>query len=361
MGKDYYKTLGIDKQASQDEIKRAFHKKAHQYHPDKANGDAEKFKEINEAYQVLSNPQKRQQYDQFGSTFSQNGGNGSGFGGFQGGGFNINMDDLGEMFSGMGGIGDIFGFGNRQSNTRNKRGHDIEVLLSLDFNEAIFGIEKTIKLNKAVKCDQCDGSGAEPGSKTETCSSCKGSGRITKVQRTILGAMQVQTACPDCQGEGQKISQKCSKCHGQGKVQDKVELKVKIPAGIDDGETIRLSGQGEAGYKGNNSGDLYLRIQVKTDKRFKREDYDILSQAEISLTQAVLGDKIEIETIDGKVDLKIPAGTESNKQFILRNRGITRLQGRGKGDHIVTVKIKVPSSLNRKQRKLLEELKENGL
>ncbi|MFH1412661.1 MAG: molecular chaperone DnaJ [bacterium] len=355
MSKDYYNVLDVDKSASQDEIKKAFHKKAHQYHPDKANGNEEKFKEVNQAYQVLSNKEKRAQYDQFGSTFSQAGG----FNGFQGG-FNVNMDDLGDIFSGFGNIGDIFGFNSRERRSRSSRGSDIEALLNLEFEEAVFGVEKTIKLNKTVKCSKCNGSGAEPGSKIETCPVCKGSGRVMKIQRTILGAMQMQSVCSACNGEGKTISKPCSKCSGQGIVKEITELNVKIPAGIDNQETIRLSGQGEAS-KDSSSGDLYLKILVNLDKHFKRDNYNILTEKEISFTQASLGGKIEVKTIDGFVDLKIPAGTQNNKVFILRNKGVQKLQSRGRGDHLVTVKVKIPASLDRKQKKILEELKESGL
>jgi len=361
MSKDYYNTLGVSKTASEEDIKKAFRKLAHEHHPDKASGNEEKFKEINEAYQILSNKDKRAQYDQFGSAFADGGGfnaGQSGFSGFGGQGFNINMDDLGDMF---GGLGDIFGFSQGRSSNTNNRGRDLEVTMNLEFKEAIFGAEKNIKLNKAVVCDRCGGSGHEVGAKVETCSTCQGKGHVNRVQRTIFGAMQVQSVCPDCQGEGQKASASCSKCRGRGVVNDASEIKVKIPAGIDNGETIRLSGQGEAGIKGASAGDLYLRIKVKPDNYFKRVDYNILSEQLINLTQASLGDKIEVKTIDGLVDLKIPAGTQSHKQFILRGKGVPRLQGSGRGDHLLTIKIKIPASLNRQQKKLLEELKSSGL
>lgn len=358
MSKDYYKILGVDKNASAEDLKRAFHKMAHQHHPDKAGGDAEKFKEINEAYQVLGNPQKRQQYDQFGSTFNQGGP--GGFGGFQNNGFNINMDDLGDIFSNFG-MGDIFGFGRKSSTGSSNRGRDLEMVLTLDFSEAVFGADKAIKLTKAVKCQTCNGSGAEPGAKIETCPVCHGTGRVNKVQRTILGAMQVQATCERCEGQGRIPSQTCRTCQGSGRVEETTELKVKIPAGIDHGETIRLSGQGEAGQRQAGSGDLYLHIKVKSDARFVRQGYNILTQAKISLSQAVLGDKIAVETVDGPVDLKIPAGTASHKTFVLKGKGVPKLQSRGRGDHLVEVRLVVPNSLSRQQKKLLEDLREAGL
>lgn len=355
MSKDYYNILGVDKNASQDEIKAAFRKKAHEHHPDKG-GDAEKFKEINEANQVLGNPEKRQQYDRFGSAY-QNGqaGGAGGFGGFQGGqGFDF--EDLGDMF---GGFGDIFGFGggpSRGASQRNTRGRDLEMKVSLDFLEAAFGGEKEISFSKNITCDRCHGNGAEPGSKVETCSNCKGTGHISRVQRTILGNIQTQSVCPNCDGEGKIYSQKCTKCEGSGVYHDKVSFKVRIPAGINDGESIRLSGQGEAGQKGAPAGDLYLRIAVKAHKKFGREGYDIRTEERISVRQAILGDKIEVETIHGPIKLKIPEGTQSGTIFKLKEKGISRLNNRGIGDQFVRVIVEIPKSLNKKQKQLLEDL-----
>jgi molecular chaperone DnaJ len=362
MSKDYYKVLGVDKSASQDDIKKAFRKLAHEHHPDKKGGDEAKFKEINEAYQVLGDQNKRAKYDQFGSAF-EHGQAGGGFHGFEGfrdfsgftEGFNINMDDLGDMF---GGIGDIFGFGGTRSRggRRASRGNDIEVSLTIDFMEAVFGVEKEIGLNKIVKCEKCKGEGAEPGAKVETCKVCGGRGKTTRVQRTIFGQMQVEMGCSDCSGEGKTYSQKCSKCSGRGVVKETVNFKVKIPAGIDDGGVIRLSGQGEAGEKGASAGDLYMHIRIRKDSRFERQGNNILTQVFINFTQAALGDKIDIETVDGTVKLKIPEGTESGTVFRLRGHGIPNLQGRGRGDHLVEVKIRTPKNLSRKQKEMLKEL-----
>ncbi len=366
MSKDYYDILGVSKDASQDEIKKAFRQKAHQYHPDKAGGDEAKFKEANEAYQVIGDAKRRAQYDQFGSAFehAQAGGGFSGFDGFRDfsgftNGFNINIDDLGDIF---GGIGDIFGFGGRRARTR--RGSDIQVVLTIEFSEAVFGTEKEISLRKTVKCDRCKGNMAEPGSKIETCKVCNGTGRVTRVQRTILGNMQIQTTCENCEGEGKTYSQKCTKCSGTGVYQELVNLKVKIPAGIDNGETIRLTGQGEAGEKGASTGDLYLKIRISPDKRFERDGYNILSKAEISFSQAALGDKIEVDTVDGPVKLKIPAGTQTSTVFNLRNKGIPKLRGSGpfgsaqgkRGDQLVEVIVRTPANLTRKQKEALKEL-----
>lgn len=358
MGKDYYNVLGISKNANHDEIKKAFRKKAHEHHPDKKGGDEAKFKELNEAYQVLGNEKKRAQYDQFGSAFEhgQAGGGSQGFGGFSGfsEGFNINMDDLGDM---VGGFGDIFGFGGGgRGRARARKGSDLQVALTIEFSEAVFGAEKEIRINKIIQCDRCNGQGAEPGAKVETCKNCGGRGKTTRVQRTIFGQMQVEMGCSDCEGEGKKYDKKCSKCSGQGVAREEVNLKIKIPAGIDDGGVIRLTGQGEAGEKGASAGDLYLQTKVKPDPRFEREGDNIHSKVNISFTQAALGDKIEIETVDGPVKLKIPEGTQSGTNFRLRDRGVNSVHGRGRGDHFVVVQVKTPQSLNRKQKEALKEL-----
>ncbi|HAM88346.1 MAG: Chaperone protein DnaJ [Candidatus Falkowbacteria bacterium GW2011_GWC2_38_22] len=366
MGKDYYNTLGVSKGASEEEIKQAFRKKAHQYHPDKSGGDEAKFKELNEAYQVLGNKEKRAQYDQYGSTFEQARGQGgfsgfegfrdfsgfaSGFSGAQGG---VEYEDLGDIFSG---IGDIFGFsGGRGQRRQKQRGRDLQVLLTIDFEEAVFGVEKEINIEKKVVCDHCHGNLAEPGTKIDTCGVCKGTGRVTRIQRTILGNMQVQAPCDNCDGEGKTYTQKCKKCKGSGVAMDSVKLNVKIPAGIDNGESIRLSGHGEAGEQGAGAGDLYIKLQVRGSKKFAREGYDVKSQKFISFTEAVLGAKIDIETVDGEVELKVPAGTQSETVFKLKGKGISRLRESGKGDHYVEIKVKIPTSISRKQKKLLEDL-----
>lgn len=350
MSKDYYNILGVAKDATPAELKAAFRKKAHEHHPDKG-GDAEKFKEINEAYQVLNNPDKRQQYDRFGSNF-QNGQ--AGFNGGFNGGFNMDFEDLGDLF---GGFGDIFGFGGEgRGAKRQARGRDLEMAVNLDFMSAVFGTEKEISFTKNISCRHCQGNGAEPGSKVETCSTCQGSGRVSRIQRTILGNIQTKTTCSACQGEGRSFSQLCSRCQGTGLEHDKVKLKVKIPAGIDNGESIRLSGQGEAGVKGSPAGDLYLRIKIEPHQTFKREAYDIRSEETISIRQAVLGDKIEISTIRGPLQLKIPEGTQSGTVFKLKDKGIPQLHGRGSGDHYIKILVKIPSKLSKKQKQLLEEL-----
>jgi molecular chaperone DnaJ len=369
MSKDYYNLLGVDKSATKDEIKKAFRKKAHEHHPDKGSGNADKFKEINEAYQVLSDENKRQQYDQHGSTgpFGYDGAranNGQGAGGFNwqdmaGGGQRVNADDLGDIF---GGLGDIFGFGGRGGSRRGpQRGHDMESEMTITFEEAYSGIEKVIQLRKNIICDECNGNGAEPGAKIETCQTCKGSGQVRQVQNTMFGQMSAVIACPHCQGEGKSYSKKCNKCHAAGIVSGKEDIKVKVPAGINNGQSLKLSGKGEAGIKGGPIGDLYLNIFVKASQKFKRDGNDLYTARTISLTQALLGDKIDIDTMAGKVKLKIPDGTEAGKRFLIRSKGMPKLHGTGHGNLYVEVDIDIPKKLNRKQKKLIEELKKQGL
>ncbi len=351
MSKDYYHILGIERNASADEIKKAFRKKAHEFHPDKDGGDEAKFKECNEAYQVLSDPKKRQAYDQFGSAaFEQGGGfggfegfgNGGGFGGFNAQGFD--MGDLGDIF------GEMFGFGGTKTKARGRRGSDIQVDVELSFEEAVFGVDRDITLNRTIRCERCAGFGAEPGAKMKECRACGGSGVIDRVQRTILGQIRTRTACEECRGDGKIPEIKCSACHGIGVEKKQKTLTVSIPAGVDDGQVIRLRGEGEAGAYGGSEGDLFLRIHVGPSKYFTREGNTIRSVAKIGFTQAALGDKIEVKTVDGKVELKIPAGTQSGTEFKLRGKGIAG------GDHIVTVNVVTPKRLSREQKKLLDNL-----
>ena len=366
MSKDYYSILGVSKTASPEEIKKAFRQKAHQYHPDKKGGDEEKFKEINEAYQVLGNAEKRKQYDQFGQTFEQakQQGGFSGFNGFRDfsnytQGFNINMDDLGDIFNSFG-FGDIFG-GSRRRRGGAARGHDIQTTMTVDLADVVFGSEKEIVLTRPVRCPHCGGSGNEPGAKIEPCPTCGGSGQIKQVQRTILGSIQTVRTCPDCHGRGQRASQKCTQCGGQGRIQQKEHLKIKVPAGIEDGGTIRLAGRGEAGLKGGPAGDLYITFQIRSNKQFSRQGDDLTTTVRIPFSTAVLGGKVKVQTMDGEVNLKIPAGTESGQVFKIRNKGISHLRRRGRGDLLVTVQIITPTNLSRKQRMLIEEMENEGI
>lgn len=362
MGKDYYHILGVDKGASQEDIKKAFRAKAHQYHPDKQGGDEAKFKEVNEAYQVLGDQNKRAQYDQYGSAFEQ-AQSGGGFRGFEGfrdfsgfansfgqGGFSFDPSDLGDIF------GEMFGSrGGSAGGGRSARGRDLQISFTIDFLEAVFGIAKDITLEKKVACGTCHGSGAEPGSTPENCKTCNGSGRITRTQQSIFGTVQVQAVCPQCRGEGRVITKPCRDCSGRGTRVERSTISVSIPAGINDGETVRLSGQGEAGERGAQAGDLYISVRVRSDKRFVREGYDIKTAAAIGFTQAALGATIDVATVDGPVELKVPSGTQPGAIFKLKGKGVPKLKGSGRGDHYVTVSVKVPTSLSRKQRQMLEE------
>ncbi len=354
MSKDYYQILGVSKSAGADEIKAAFRKLAHQHHPDKPGGDEAKFKEANEAYQVLGDAEKRQKYDQFGSAAFENGGGGGGqgfggfdFSGFQGGG---GFEDLGDLF------GSAFGFGGGRGR-RQHRGSDVQVDIDLSFTEAVFGIQKEISLTKENTCERCGGVGAEPGTEMNTCEDCSGSGVKTVVQRTILGNMQTRVACPSCDGRGEVPKTTCTTCKGEGVIRGRKSLTINIPAGVDNGNVVRVRGEGQA-VKGGESGDLLIRIHVAADKRFGRVGDQIFSTALIGFTQAALGDSIGVETVDGPVSLKIPAGTQSGTEFRLRGKGIPSRHGRG--DQLVTVQVTTPKKLSREQRKLLEELDLRG-
>ncbi len=368
--KDYYDILGVSKSASQEEIKKAFRKKAHEFHPDKEGGDEKKFKELNEAYQVISDPQKRAAYDQYGPAFDQMGrGHGGGGGSWEdfarasGFGFDPNnaqfdFGDLGDIF------GDFFGFGSSQrgsSKATRNRGQDIGMELTIDFSESVFGVKKDVKLYKMAACHTCSGNGAQPGTKVHSCTRCQGTGEVSVIQKTVFGGIRTKQACPECQGEGNIIEKKCKSCNGQGRVRTQETLQVAIPGGMEHGGTIRIRGQGEAGLHGASAGDLFITIHVRGDKRFSREGNDLHMNANIHISQSVLGDSIEIETLDGAVSLKIPAGTQSGKMFRLSGLGVPYLQKQGRGDLYVIVTVKIPDHLNKRQKELFEKLQEEGL
>ncbi len=364
MATDYYDLLGVSRSASQDDIKKAFRQKAHQLHPDKTGGDAEKFKQVNEAYQVLGDPTKRQQYDQYGQTFDQarrqGGGPAAGnpFGGFgQQGGFSGNVDfgDLGDIF------GDMFGFGSNRRSTRAVRGNDIQATLRIDFRTAAFGGQHDIQLRHHVVCSRCSGNGAEPGHQPVTCTTCGGRGQVQRTAQTILGAMQTVDTCPTCHGQGTTVDKPCTRCHGQGRTEETETISVKIPAGIADGQRIKLGGRGGAGQRGVPSGDLYLEVSIAPDPVFKRDDDDIIVTTDIPLSVAALGGTVDVATLDGPIKLKIPAGTPSGKVFVIKDKGITHLRGRGRGSERVTVDVVVPKHLSAKAKKLLKELQDEGL
>jgi len=355
MSKDYYKILGVEKGASQEEIKKAFRKKAHEFHPDKPNGDEAKFKEVNEAYQILGNEEKRQQFDQYGeAAFSGQGFGGTGmnwndFARNAGqGGFNINMDDFGDIFS------DFFG-GSKRRHSGAQHGADIQMALNLEFKEAVFGVKKEIKLNRQIKCNHCHGNKAEPGTPIKTCATCGGAGQVTQVRKTILGHFQTASVCSECSGEGKIPEKKCSVCYGVGVVQDDSTLDVSVPAGVENGMTLRVPGQAHAGIGGGQPGDVYLQLRIKKDHRFERNGLDIYTEQKLSMVQAALGDTIEVDTLEEPVELKIPAGTQPETKLRLKNKGVPRMNGNSRGDLYVIIKVEIPKRLNRKQKKALEE------
>lgn len=350
----YYDILGVKKDASEKEINRAYRKLAAKYHPDINHepGAEEKFKKINEAHEVLSDPQKRAQYDQFGSA-GPNAGAGQGFGGF--GGQQCYGDFTGGDF------GDIFsqffgGGGRRQADpTAPRQGRDLQYSMTLDFMDAVFGKTTTIKYERDAQCDVCKGSGAKPGKSPETCSRCHGSGVILTVRRTPLGNIQTQTTCPECNGTGKiiKPEDQCTKCHGSGHIHERHELEVKVPAGIDDGQQMRLEHQGDAGENGGPYGDLYIVFRVTPSREFRRDGSTIYVDQDISFAQAALGDEVKVKTVHGDVNLKIPAGTQSETNFRLRGKGVPHLNGNGNGDEHVTVHVHTPKSLNKRQKEAM--------
>jgi molecular chaperone DnaJ len=358
--RDYYEVLGVSKDASADEIKKAFRKAAVKYHPDKEGGDEAKFKEVNEAYEVLKDQQKRQRYDQFGhaGVGGDNGAGGNPFGGGFGG-QNVNFD-FGE------GFGDIFGqfFGGGPGRQQGpKRGRDVETSITLQFTEAIFGVEKEISLTIDDECSHCKGTTVEPGHSMKTCPTCKGAGQQTRVMNTIFGQIQQAVTCETCQGRGKVPEVVCSVCHGKGTERRKQTIKLKVPAGIDDGATIRLDGRGEA-VGGGSRGDLYVHIRVKADKKFTREGDIILSEEHVSMIDAALGTEIDVETVDGNIRMKVPAGTQSGTDFKLSHHGVPHLRGNARGAHIVSIIVDTPTKLTKKQKELLEQFdgaKKRGL
>jgi len=361
--RDYYEVLGVQKGASPDEVKKAFRKLAVKYHPDKEGGDETKFKEINEAYEVLKDPSKRQRYDQFGHAGVGGNGGGStgnpfeGFQGFGGQGQNINFDfgdlGLGDIFS------SFFGGGGGQRSARQNRGKDVSVDLVLTFEEAVFGADKTMSIFLNATCTHCKGTTAEPGYGSKKCDTCKGAGRVNQVMNTIFGQIQQATVCPTCQGRGMVPEKACSVCHGKGTMRKQEEVTLKVPAGVDDGTTIRLSGRGEAIAHGEN-GDLYVNLRVKPHKKFTREGDLILSTEHISMIDAALGADVPVDTVDGVLTMKIPAGTQSGTDFKLPNHGVPHIRGGGRGAHIVTIHVDTPTKLSKRQKELLSELRDGG-
>lgn len=358
--RDYYEILGISKTASADEIKKAFRKLAVKYHPDKEGGDETKFKEANEAYEVLKDSAKRQRYDQFGHAGVGGGAGanagGNPFEGFQGFGGQGQGFDFGDI-----NLGDVFGsfFGGQGQQRRANRGRDVTVDMTLTFEEAVFGVEKEFALDMQDTCTHCKGNGAEPGHDLKTCATCKGSGQVNRVMNTLFGQIQQSAVCPACDSTGKVPVKKCSVCHGKGTSRRQQKINLKVPAGVDDGATIRLSGHGEAIAHGEK-GDLYVGLRVKPHKKFTREGDLILSDEHIGMVDAALGCELKIETVDGPITIKIPAGTQSGTDFRLSGHGVPHLRGSMRGAHIVTVKVDTPVKLTKRQKELLEEFKDKG-
>lgn len=351
MAKDYYEILGVNKNASDDEIKKAFRASALKYHPDRNPGDKgaeEKFKEINEAYQVLSDPQKRSQYDQFGTAdFNGQGGfdfsNYEGFGGFS--------DIFGDIF-------DFFGGGGRKQSAGPKRGVDLEYNLELTFEEAAFGVKKDVDIYRNETCTTCSGSGAKPGTSPVTCDKCNGTGQVKVQRNTPFGSFVSVTTCDKCHGEGRVIETPCPECQGRGKVRKKRVISINIPAGVDNGNTIPLRGEGEPGVMGGPSGDLYIHIRVKPHKIFKRQGYDIICDLPISFIRAALGGEIVIPTLEGNAKEVIQEGTQPGTVIKLKSKGIPKLRGNGRGDLYAKINIEIPKKLNENQKELLKKLAE---
>ncbi|MCQ6558357.1 molecular chaperone DnaJ [Paenibacillus mendelii] len=340
--RDYYEVLGVGKDASDEDMKKAYRKLARQYHPDvnKAPDAEVKFKEVKEAYDVLSDEGKRETYDRFGHVDPNQG---AGAGGADFGGFG----DIFDMFFG--------GNGGRRDPNAPQRGNDLQYTMTIEFKEAVFGKETEVTIPRTETCDTCTGSGAKPGTKPETCSVCRGTGQQEVVQNTPFGRMVNRRACSNCSGTGRIIKEKCGTCHGAGKVKRQRKLNVRIPAGVDDGAQIRLSGEGEAGQRGGPAGDLYIVIRVKSHEFFEREGDDIYCEVPLTFVQAALGDEIEIPTLNEKVKLKIPAGTQTGTYFRLKGKGVPRLRGYGQGDQHVKVTLVTPTSLSEDQKDLLRQ------
>lgn len=362
---NYYELLGVSKTASQDEIKKAFHKLAHRYHPDKG-GDEKKFKEINEAYQVLSDAKKRQQYDQFGKTFDHGGNPAPGGANWDfnwawqnNAGQDFDVEDFGDVFENLFSFG---GGGRRASKKDVRKGKNIEVDIEISLEDTLKATSKKITLSKMVACHRCNGNGAEPGTKINECFACRGSGQVQQIKRTILGSYTTFVTCPECKGDGTKPEKPCNVCKGDGRTKGQEEIDFLIPAGIDNNQAIEIEGRGEAGKKGGKSGNLYVRVFVKEHPIFERRGDDLYLLQEISYSQAILGDEVEVPTLEEKnILLNIPQGTESGKVLRISGKGVPHFGGYGRGNMFVELKIKTPKKVSRKQKELLDELRREGL
>ncbi len=361
MSADYYATLGVAKSATADEIKKAFRTLAHKYHPDKKGGDEKKFKEISEAYAVLGDAKKRAEYDQYGKVFSGAGGAGAGasgfegfdfsqFGGFGNGqGFEVNIDDL------FGGFGDIFGGGR----SRDKRGRDISIDIELTFKESIFGIERKVLLTKDSICDTCTGSGAEPGTKLKTCTTCNGKGQIVEAQRSPFGTFNVARTCTTCSGKKQMPEKPCHTCRGVGVHKREDEIAIDIPPGLENGQVIRMSGAGEASA-GGSAGDLYIKIHVAADKKFRKEGNNIVCDMPVKITDALLGTEYTLDTLDGSITVTVPPLKHANEILRVKGKGVPQ-GGNRRGDLLIHVQVEFPHKLSKQSTDLLQKLKEEGI
>lgn len=353
--KDYYEILGVSKNASKEDIKRAYRKLAHKYHPDKKDGDEGKFKEVNEAYQVLSDESKKSQYDRFGRV---DGGPQQGPGGFDfsQGGFDFDMGDLGDLFE------EAFGSSRRGDARDLRRGNDIEISLEMSLEEVLNKQDKKFKINKFTSCQRCHGEGAEPGTPKNECVSCRGTGVVQEMKRTIFGSFTREAACPDCQGEGQKPDKPCNVCRGEGRIKKEEDINVSIPAGVDSNQILKVTGKGDAGKKGGRSGDLYIRILVKRHPVFSRKGDDLLATVSIPYSTAIQGGETSVKDIEGKgLKVKIPAGTPSGKVIKISGKGVTRFSGFGRGNLFLKMVIDLPKKLTKRQKELLREMKKEGL
>lgn len=356
MAKDYYSILGVSKSATADEIKKAYRKLALKYHPDKGGG-AEleaKFKEVNEAYQVLSDDTKRRQYDQYGQTFS-GGGPGAGgfdFSGFQGG---AGFDDIGDIFESF--FGGTARGGGRQSRDSITKGEDLEVLMELSFEESVFGVEKTISLHRETTCEVCDGTGSAT-KKSQTCTRCQGAGQVTMVRQTVFGAMRQAQICPECRGLGDIPEKICTNCRGDGRVRKTDKVPIAVPAGIEDGQTIRVKGFGNAGVRGGKAGDLFVAVKVMPSREYRRSGFDLYRSLDISYTTAVLGGSVKLSTLHGDINLKVAPATRGGTTLKVRGYGVPKHDLKHKGDLYIEIGIEVPARLTLRQRKILQELQQ---
>lgn len=349
MAEDYYTILGVERTATKEEVKRAYRKLAHQYHPDKSGGDEEKFKQVNAAYQVLSDDQKRAQYDQFGQTFEGSAGPGPG-------GFNVNFEDLGDF-------GDIFeqffGGARPRGGRQVRRGDDVAIDITISFLESASGVEQEVTTTLWQACERCHSSGAEPGTPIKECATCRGAGTVTRQQQTMFGAFAQQTICPDCRGEGKKAESPCTQCRGEGRVRAARTLRIDIPAGIADGQTMRLRSKGEVPPRGGVAGDLYATIHVTPHQLLRRDGSNVRTEVTVPFVEAALGTRVSVPTLTGtEAEIKIEPGTQPGTEQVLSQQGFPSLRGGRRGDQVVTINVEIPRKLNKRQRKLLEEFRE---